>query len=184
MNQRGVSLLEVILVIALIGIVVGFVRPNLNNWKANATVKSDFEQLVATLDYLKSKVRSVGGTATLSCNASASALSYAVSSTAYGSISSVPSVFSASEIVENSSANVLSGKSTPVSSICSSALRAVFLGNGQVGLEGGAGQLVVELNVNNDKTNYNAYKVIVYQTAGFLQKQRWDKSTSGWQDFE
>jgi|GEM_PF-2680894 len=184
MNQRGVSLLEVILVIALIGIVVGFVRPNLNNWRANATVKSDFDQLVATIDYLKSKVRSVGGTATLACNGSTNSLSYNVSSTAYGSVSSVPSAFSASEIVESSSSNILSGMSKPVSAICSSALRGVFLGNGQVALEGGAGQLIIELNVNNDKVNYSAFKVIVYQTTGFLQKQRWNNAVSGWVDFE
>lgn len=185
-NQRGVSLLEIIVVIALIGIVVGLVKPNLNSWKANATVKSDFNQLVATIEYLKSKARSINGTAVLVCNKSAKTMSYAISSTVYSSLSTVPAAFTGSETVESTGANVLSGKTTPSSStsFCNSALRGLFLGNGQVGLEGGGPQLDVEMNFNNDKVNYDAYRVVIYQTTGFLQKQRWNKSTSGWVDFE
>lgn len=185
-DQRGVSLLEIIVVIALIGIVVGLVKPNLNSWKANATVKSDFNQLVASIEYLKSKARAVNGTAVLICNKSAKTITYAISSTVYSSVSTVPAAFSASETVENTGANILSGKSTPSSTtgFCNSASRGIFLGSGQVGLEGGAVQLDMEINFNNDKVNYDAYRVVVYQTTGFLQKQRWNKSTSGWVDFE
>lgn len=181
MKQKGVSFLEVIVVVGILLIASSFVTPSIMNWRAKRSLESDYLALVSTIDFMKTRVRTINGTGVLICS-SPTKLTYQISSNPQSLATSVSSGFS-SNLLEDPSAtnanfNVLSGDSTIVSSICTSG-RGVFASNGLAAREGG-GTIDIELNRGGDRTKVGAFRVLVNQTTGFVQKYRWKENGSAW----
>ena len=57
-NEKGTSFLEIILVIAIVGIATSFVMPSISSWKINSLVEKDFQALVSEIEYLKTRASS------------------------------------------------------------------------------------------------------------------------------
>ena len=182
MNQSGVSFLEVIAVVGILLIVSAFVAPNIGDWRNKRFLESDFYALMSQIDYLKTRPRVVNGTALLICS-STTTLTYQVSANPQVSTSTVSSGFS-SQIVENPSAanasfNILSGNSTVAATLCSGA-RGIFISSGLAGLEGSGGPIDIEVNHGGSRTPYGAYRVLVNQSTGFVQKFKWTQTSGSW----
>ena len=184
MTQRGVSLLEAIVVIAIILITSALVSPSIGNWRANRSLEADYLKLVSQIDYLKTRARVLNGTSLLICSGT-KLLTYQVSTAAQFSTSIVSASF-AGKIVENPTAtnasfNILSGESTLTSSICgASNTRGIFNSNGIAGVEGSAAAIDIEINRNGNRDPYGAYRIVVNQTTGFVQKFKWSKAGGVW----
>ncbi len=182
MNQSGVSFLEVIAVVGILMIVSAFVAPNIVDWRNKRFIESDFYAVVSQIDYLKTRTRTVNGTAVLICNSS-STLTYQVSTNPQVSTSAVSSGFT-NQIVENPSSansgfNILSGKSSVAAALCSGS-RGIFISNGLAGLEGNGGPIDIEVNYGGSRTPYGAYRILVNQSTGFVQKFKWNQASGSW----
>ena len=184
MTQRGVSLLEAIVVIAISLITSALVGPSIGNWRANRSLEADYLKLVSQIDYLKTRARVLNGTSLLICNGT-KLLTYQISTAGQFSTSIVSPGF-ATKIVENPTAtnagfNILSGDTTIVSAICSASnTRAILNSNGVAGVEGSASAIDIEINRNGNREPYGAYRIVVNQTTGFVQKFKWNKTGGTW----
>lgn len=182
MNEQGVSFLEIIVVVAILMIVGAFVSPSIGDWRGKRSLESDYAALLSNIDFLKTRVRTINGTGLLICN-SPTKLTYQISTFPQSSASAVSASFT-SNIVENPLAkdanfNILSGSSSVVSAICTSG-RGIFTTNGLAGVEGSGSAIDIEINRNGDRAAYGAYRVLVNQTTGFVQKYKWQQSTGLW----
>jgi prepilin-type N-terminal cleavage/methylation domain-containing protein len=182
MKQKGVSFLEVIVVIGILLIVSAFVSPSITNWRSKRSLESDYLALLSNIDFLKTRVRTMNGTGVLICSTTAR-LTYQISSNPQSSTSVVSANFS-SNVLEDPSAkdvnfNILSGESTVVSALCTSG-RGIFVSSGMAGLEGGGGAIDIELNRGGNRSAYGAYRVLVNQTSGFVQKYKWIQASNAW----
>jgi hypothetical protein len=74
--------------------------------------------------------------------------------------------------------NILTSGSTLVGPLCGGK-RGVFISSGMVGVEGG-GLLDLELNRGGARNSGGAYRVLVNQSTGFVQKFRWNKASDVW----
>ncbi|WP_114638709.1 pilus assembly FimT family protein [Polynucleobacter necessarius] len=79
MKQRGVSFLEIVVVVAILMIVSAFVSPSITDWRGKRSLESDYLALLSSIDFLKTRVRTINGTGLLICN-SPTNLSYQISS--------------------------------------------------------------------------------------------------------
>ena len=185
--QYGASFLELIVVIALLGIMGTFIIPSIGSWTAKAKVEADYQSALAQIENLKTRVRLVNGTALLKCT-NHSVLCYQVSTNYQSSNSVVDPNFSATgNIVEdplviNPNFNVLSGKTNIVSSLCEGT-RGIFVANAYSGIEGG-GNIDIEINYKNDRVNYPAYRILVNQSTSFVQRFVWNKLTGSWSELD
>lgn len=181
MKQKGVSFLEVIVVVDILLIVSTFITPNIMSWRAKRALEYDYLALLSTIDFMKTRVRTINGTGVLICS-SPTKLTYQISSNPQSLASSVASGFSSNLLEDPSSSdtnfNVLSGESTIVSTLCSAG-RGVFTSSGLASTEGG-GAIDIELNRGVDRTKVGAFRVLVNQTTGFVQKYRWKENGSVW----
>ena len=66
-RASGISLLEIIVVIAIVGIISAISFPNIQDWLAKRRLQSEYLTLTAKLEYLRLKARTLPGTATLRC---------------------------------------------------------------------------------------------------------------------
>ncbi len=182
MKQRGVSFLEIIVVVGILMIVSAFVSPSIMDWRSKRALESDYLALLSNIDFLKTRVRTINGTGLLICS-SPTRLSYQISSNPQSSSSVVSSSFT-SNIVENPltkdpNFNILTGESSLVSLICSAG-RGIFATNGLAGVEGSGSAIDIEVNRGGNRASYGAYRVLVNQTTGFVQKYKWQQSTGLW----
>jgi len=182
MKQRGVSFLEIVVVVAILMIVSAFVSPSITDWRGKRSLESDYAALLSSIDFLKTRVRTLNGTGLLICN-STTKLSYQISSAPQSSTAIVSSNF-ASNVIENPIStdpnfNILSGSSSIVSTLCTVG-RGIFTTNGLTGVEGSGGAIDIELNRNGNRALYGAYRVLVNQTTGFVQKFKWQQSSGLW----
>lgn len=178
MNQRGVSFLEVIVVVAILTVTSMLVAPNIQDWRQKRALEADFNAVLAQIDYLKTRTRNIAGTGVLICSSAGTVLSYKVSTNPQTSVSVLDDATGAftKGIVEDpatksSGFNVLSGQTKVVSLLCAGA-RGIFTSNGQSGVEGSGSQIVLEIYPQADPSRYGAYRVTVYQSTGFLKKEK------------
>ena len=179
--QKGVSFLEIIVVVAIIGITSFFVMPNISAWKIKAMIDGDFNATLSQIEYIKSRVAGLSGTGLLICN-SANNLYYQISKNRQADISIVSPFFAASILEDTSSAKALSGKTNLISDLCSGK-RGIFISNGFSGLESG-GLISIEMNYMNNKIDYPAYKITVTQSTSFVQKYMWNQKLNTWAELE
>ena len=183
--QGGASFLELIIVIALLGVMSTFIVPSIGSWTAKAKVEADYRSLLAQIESLKTRVRLVNGTATLKCSGH-SVITYQISTNYQTSNSLVDGNFSNNVIedplVKNPSFNTVSGKTNLVSSLCEGK-RGIFVANAYSGIEGG-GDIDIEINFKNDRVNYPAYRILVNQSTSFVQRFIWNKSLGSWSELD
>lgn len=182
MRQRGVSFLEVIVVVAITLIAAALVAPNIGDWTSKRSLLADYQSLVSQLDYLKTRARSLDGTSVLTCNGS-KILSYQVSTQPQMTLAAISPGFQ-TKVVESPSAtnptfNILSGNTSVVSALCTG-FKGLFLANGFAGLEGSGAAIDIELNHAGTRSPYGAFRVVVNQTTGFVQKYRWNQGGNAW----
>ena len=183
--QGGASFLELIIVIALLGVMSTFIVPSIGSWTAKAKVESDYRSLLAQIESLKTRVRLVNGTATLKCT-NHSVITYQISTNYQTSNSLVDVNFSSKVIddplIQNASFNSVSGKTNLVSSLCEGK-RGIFVANAYSGIEGG-GDIDIEINFKNDRMSYPAYRILVNQSTSFVQRFIWNKSSGSWSELD
>lgn len=182
MTQRGVSFLEVIVVVAILLITSAFVTPSIMDWRSKRSLEGDYLALVSTIDFIKTRSRTISGTGLLICNPN-SVLTYQISSNPQSSSSTISSSFS-SNVLEDPSTkdagfNLLSGGSTVVSTLCSAG-RGIFASNGLAGIEGSGAPILIEINRGGSRDLFGAYQVKVNQVTGFVQKYKWKQSSGTW----
>ena len=175
-----------IIVITLLGVMSTFIIPSIGSWSARARVESDYHAVLSQIEYLKTRVRLLNGSALLKCR-NHNILSYQLSANYQSSNSSVDGSF-ATNIVEdplasNSNFNIISGKTNLVSSLCEGA-RGIFVANAYSGVEGSGNNIDIEINFKNDRVNYPAYKIVVNQSTSFVQRFLWDKSAGSWRELD
>lgn len=209
-NDKGTSFLEIILVIAIIGIATSFVMPSISSWKINSLVEKDFQAMVSEIEYLKTRASSLNGTALLICIGNNNAPNQIITH----QTANCRSIYSnslcqqndsdgfgatfVSNLIENPSAtnpsfNIVSGKTNIAGSPCgwagtfaeaSARIGYVFQSNGQSMLKSSSYGLDIEINYNNDKINYPAYRISVSRTTSFTQKYKWNKKISNWVEID
>lgn len=190
MNQHGVTFLEVIVVIAILMIATSLVSPSIGDWRQKRALESDFHAILSQIDYLKTRARTINGTATLNCQSSTgsgTSMTYQVSSAAQNSVLSIGNNFS-NNLVENPSSkdpafNILSGKSKVISAICGG-LRGIFISTGQTGMEGSGSAIDIEVDPIANKNKYGAYRILLNQSTGFIQKFKLNVSTGAWVELD
>jgi type II secretory pathway pseudopilin PulG len=190
MNQHGITFLEVIIVIAILMIVTSLVSPSITDWRQKRALEADFHAVSAQVDYLKTRARTMNGTAVLVCQSTTgtgNVLTYQVSSQPQTDVSSLSAGFASNvvedPVIKNPSFNILTGRTQIVSSICNG-LKAIFLSSGQSGVEGGNGAIDLAIEPIAGKAQYGAYRVLLNQNTGFLQKFKWNNAGSQWVEIE
>lgn len=190
MNQQGVTFLEVVVVVAILLIVTSLVSPNIQGWRQKKALESDFYAVLAQIDYLKTRARTLNGTAILTCASNSgrgTVMGYQVSTNPQTSVIDLAPGFAAN-VVENPTAksveyNLLSGKTVVVSDICSGK-RGIILASGQVGVEGSGQALMIDIEPEAGKLAMGAYRIVVNATTGFIQKYKWQLSAGRWAEID
>jgi len=181
MKQSGVSMFEAIVVVAILLITSAFLIPGIGDWRAKRALEADYLALLSNIDFIKTRVRTLNGTGILVCTTTGN-LSYQISSNSQSSTSVVDAKFATGLLEDPSSKdlnfNILASGSTLVGPLCSNK-RGVFISSGMVGVEGG-GSLDLELNRGGNRNNAGAYRVLVNQMTGFVQKFRWKQASNAW----
>jgi len=181
MKQGGVSIFEAVVVVAILLITSAFLVPGISDWRAKRGLEADYLSLLSHIDFIKTRVRTINGTGVLICNSPGN-LSYQISSNSQSSASMVNANFSTNLLEDPSSKdinfNILASGSSLAGLLCSGK-RGIFLSSGLVGLEGG-GLLDLELNRGGTRNGVGAYRVLVNQSTGFVQKYRWKQASNAW----
>ena len=190
MNQHGITFLEVIIVIAILMIVGSLVSPSISDWRQKRALEADFHAVSSQIDYLKTRSRTMNGTATLVCastTGTGKVLTYQVSNKAQTDVSAVSASFTQNlvedPVAKDPSFNVLSGQTQILSTVCNG-LRGIFLSSGQSGVEGGNGAIDLAIEPIAGKAKYGAYRVLLNQHTGFIQKFKWNIPGNQWVEIE
>ena len=190
MNQNGITFLEVIVVIAILMIVTSLVSPSITDWRQKRDLEADFNAVISQVDYLKTRARTINGTAVLSCastTGTGKVITYQVSSKPQTDVMTLSSEFVANVIedpvIKEPSFNILTGHTQVISSICNG-IKGIFLSSGQSGLEGSGGAIDLTIEPIYGKAVYGAYRVLLNQHTGFLQKFKWSNLNSQWVEID
>ena len=190
MNQHGVTFLEVIIVIAILMIVTALVSPSVTDWRQKRALESDYYAVLSQVDYLKIRARTINGTAVLTCASNSGVgkvLTYQVSSKPQSDVVSLSTGFTSNlvedPVAKEPSFNIISNQSQIVSSICNG-LRGIFLSSGQSGLEGGNSPIDITIEPVAGKAKFGAYRVLLNQSTGFIQRFKWNNPSSQWVEIE
>ncbi len=190
MSQQGVTFLEVVVVIAILMIATALVSPSIGDWRQKRALESDFYAVLSQIDYLKTRARTVNGTATLICQSTTgigTGLSYQVSNAPQNGVTSIGNSFSSNLLedptAKNSSFNILSGRSQIISTICTG-LRGIFISTGQSGVEGSGAAIDIEIDPIVSKSKFGAYRVLLNQSTGFIQKFKFNTANNAWVELD
>lgn len=191
MNQQGVTFLEIVVVIAILMITSALVAPSIQDWRQKRALESDFLAVLAQIDYLKARARTLNGTSLLICNAqggSGSSLTYQVSTASQLSTNNVQSGFSTGlvedPVAQNPTFNILSGKSKVVSNLCNSGARGIFIATGQTGVEGSGALIEIKLGSQSIQSSLTDYRIWVNQSTGFLQRFKGSIANDTWMEID
>ena len=190
-RQLGFTLLELLVVIGILAVGSGFIYPEIGKWKTKRNIEQDFHTIISTIGYLKTKTRTINGTAELDCRngtigGGEPTLKYFVSSkrNSDGSFNR-PTDFILN-IVEQSgdstTYNILTGK---VDVECSH-IHTIFNASGSAGERGSGSALEVIISYKvdgvSDFSKYNGYKIKVNTATAFVQKSKYDMASETWRE--
>ena len=188
MNQQGVTFLEIVVVIAILMITSALVAPTIQDWRLKRALEADFQSILAQIDYLKARARTLNGTGLLVCNGqgdTGGVLTYQVTTNPQAGTNSVTSGGIVEDpIAQNLSFNLLSGKTKLVSPLCNPGARGVFIATGQTGIEGSGGQIDLKIGLKSTSTNVTDFRILVNQSTGFVQKFKGSISNGTWTEIE
>ena len=173
MSQHGVTFLEVIVVIAILMIVTSLVSPSLGDWRQRRDLENDFHAVLSKIDYIKTRVRVVNGTAALNCATGnpGSVLSYKIYSPSQVDYQDPSSL----SVIETSEPNILSGKTKITFLNAPSAcppVAGIFISSGQSNLKDGSGPIDFSIEPNTGIERFGSYRVLVNPTVGFITKYK------------
>lgn len=190
MNQHGVTFLEVIIVIAILMIVTSLVSPSIADWRQKRALESDYYAVLSQVDYLKTRARTINGTAALICASNTGigkVLTYQVSSAAQSDLLRLSSGFTTNlvedPLANDPSFNLISNQSQIVSSLCNG-LKGIFLSSGQSGMEGGSAAIDIAVEPITGKSKFGAYRILLNQSTGFTQRFKWNIPSAQWVEIE
>ena len=194
-RQSGFSILELLIVIGILAITSGFIYPSIGQSNIKRNIEKDFQAVVATIDYLKTRTRTVNGTSLLYCASEVTGglvMTYIVSTQrndASGPGGGAPWTIHDGfipNIIEDPSAadpnfNVITGD---VNVTCPVA-ETLFNASGNAGSVGGGSSLTIEINFMRDDgvvdyENFNAYRILLNTATAYAQKFKYNMSTSDW----
>ena len=188
MNQQGVTFLEIVVVIAILMITSALVAPSIQDWRQKRALEADFQALLAQIDYLKARARTVNGTGLLVCNGQSdigSVLTYQVTTNPQSSTNSVISGGVLEDpVAQNTSFNLLSGKTKVVSTLCNAGARGIFIATGQSGVEGSGGPIDLKIGLQSSSANLTDFRILVNQSTGFVQKYKGSIGNGSWTEIE
>jgi Tfp pilus assembly protein FimT len=191
MNQQGVTFLEIVVVIAILMITSALVAPSIQDWRQKRALENDFLSVLAQIDYLKARARTLNGTALLVCTGqggTGSLLTYQVSTNPQIQTNTVLGGFGSGvvedPVAKNASFNILSGKTKIVSNLCNAGTRGVFIASGQTGLEGTGAQIDLKIGPQIANANLKDYRVLVNQSTGFIQKYKGSITNDTWTEID
>ena len=186
-KQKGFSLLELLVVIGILGLSSGFIYPEIGKWKIKRNIEKDYQTITSTIDYLKTRARTVNGTSVIHCSFSGGLYSirYEISSqrndaSGAGAEWTKHPNFDANIIERSDGDSLVTGK---VSTPCNQNT-TIFNASGNAGSIGTGAALEVEVNYQvsgvPDYVNFNAYKVKVNTATAFVQKYKYNLTTEVW----
>ena len=203
-QEKGISFLEILVVLAILGVTASLVMPNFGSWRNKSLIEADVEALVSQIEYIKARVALINGTGVLKCSWDGpvkepgyfgNKLTYQISSYRQTRENLLdPNTLLAANILEGSSTiNILSGKTVINSALCPSS-SAIFLSNSKHGLEG-TGFIDISLTFldqswssawvaafSTGSNKYPFYRVRVEPMTSFVSKFK--SSPSGWIEIE
>ncbi len=198
-QEKGVSFLEILVVVAILGVTATFVIPNLGSWRNKALLEADVNALVSKIEYIKARASVINGTGVLKCSWEGPAsegglfgnkLTYLISSyrQTYDTATDPNLIRDRLEqyIVEDGSVkNILSGKTAIATSMCGNKTHAIFLSSGQYFLvETGGGYLDIQITISETtwakawsaastgNYKYPFYKILVEPMTSFVTKAK------------
>jgi len=207
MNQeKGISFLEILVVLAILGVTASLVMPNIGSWRNTSLIEADVEALVSQIEYIKARASVINGTGVLKCSWDGPAkeagpfgnkLTYQISSYRQTSNTALdPNTLLATNIVEDGSAkNILSGKTVIANAMCNQKSHAIFLSSGRYFLAEGGTYLDIQITIlettwakawsaaETGNYKYPFYKFLVEPMTSFVTKAKLS-SKAGWIEIE
>ncbi|CAM8407107.1 pilus assembly FimT family protein [Candidatus Methylopumilus universalis] len=205
-QEKGISFLEILVVLAILGVTASLVMPNIGSWRNKSLIEADVEALVSQIEYIKARVALINGTGVLICSdiwdgprtepggGFGNRLIYQISSYRQTSDTVLdPNTLLATNIVEDGSAkNILSGKTVIQGGICGRT--AIFLSNGRHFLNFSGGYIDINITfldqswssawlaLSTGSNKYPFYNIRVEPMTSFVTKFK--SSPSGWIEIE
>lgn len=164
-------MLEIIVVVAIIGIVSAMTFPNIQEWLAKRRLQADYQTLVAKMQYLRLKARTLPGSSRLQCTGNQ--VSATVNDANNALLESDPPAGSPASSLLHHPAQVLL---TPCSASSIS-----FASDGSTS---GTREFFLHHSGDPAGARYGAYRLTLSGSTGFIRTYRLSPGASQWLETE